>query len=175
MPVNKLIDDFLLKHQYYVNVIKKTDEEIIGIAISYEDKEYESYCILYSGDNQFVALRYFPNIPEDENSKNDIYELIYLPTFLVRHYIFLHIIKRIKEKELSYNAIIFFDEKDQRVDTLNQLLPSPILSEDKKKEIELDEVFANIVNNKRMDEKLDQQLRERGIYHAFYLLKGLLI
>lgn len=175
MESEQFFNDFLNKHKYYVDVVKKVDNGIIGLAISYEDKEYEAYTILFADDNEFAVVQYYPYIAENENNKYDIYEMFYLPTFLVRHYIFLHIMKKTVEKSLPYEIVRFINEENKQVKNLNQLLPDPLLNKDKKKEIEIDEILAGVVLNKKISIELDQKLKEKGLYHAFYLLKGLLI
>ncbi len=170
MEPNEFIDELLVRNEYYVNIEKFPDEKLITINVNYQGKEFEGYNIAYSGDNEFCAVQYYHNTL-DENCK---YELFYLPTYAVRIFIFMHIMKRLNEKQLDYNCIRFFDEKQNRVEKLNSLIPNPISEEDKKKELTLDEIIAVYLIKKFKDE-VDAELKELGMFHVFYMLKGLIV
>jgi hypothetical protein len=174
MELDTFIDDLLDRHNYFVNITKIVQEGVTSLEINYAKEEIEALVILYSEDKKICGIQYLSDfvLSEQEGAES---ELFYLPVCLVRIYIFMYLMKRIEEKELPYSAVRFFDESGNRLENLYTLLPEPELEEDKRKEKELDAILAQMIKNRKLLGQLDEKLREKGLFHMFYLLKGLLV
>ena len=167
MEIKEFVNDLLDKHGYFVNVTKgSTDDDGTILTINYGNQHIEDYVIVpvETIDHVYIVHRY-----------NSIIEDFYLPKYLMRIYIFLHIVKVMQKYNLKYNSIRFINEKGEHVEEIRNLLEDPVSDQNKALEKYLDSVIQKIFVDKKYEGLAEEELRKSGCYHGFNMIRGLLI
>lgn len=162
------ITSFLLKHDYIVKCVITNNNEVI---CQYNDVFQINYETKYVDKNIYkLYITYCCNQATGETTQ----ESLLLPTYVLRWFIFLDILRLCRKHKLSHNIIRFFDEEGNMKD-LPELLNITMSDTD----IEVESGMANhiklILTNTNQINKFDEHYINKGIFYDFIILKGLLV
>lgn len=142
--------------------------------------------VSFIGENifcQFNEVKWFYSYKSIDDEKKDQYylmitydgnkqESLLIPSYILRWYIFLDILKFCRENNLSYHIIKYFDIDFQEHD-FDSIFKLLLPSEHVEKEKRLGEYISIALNKKQYN--FNKEMSELNMKYTWNILKGLLV
>lgn len=159
---------FLLRHNYIVKCVINQNNDIV---CNYNNVFEIKYKINHLYQNQYnLAISYYA----DTERNTVITENMLLPSYVLRWFIFLDILRICRKHKLSYNIIRFFDT-DNNIKDLTELLNIDMTEVDMQIESMISKSVTEILKDKNTINKFDKEYVANGTFYYFNIIKGLLI
>lgn len=158
----------LIKHNYIVKCVINKKHEIV---CEYNNVFSVKYIIDHIDKNMYdLIIQYRKDTKDEEYTQ----ENILLPSYTLRWFVFLDILRLCRKHKLSHNIIRFFDE-DGNIKDLPTLLNIDMTHEDVEKELSMSTSISDILKDSKNINKFDEAYISSGIFYEFMILKGLLV
>lgn len=154
---------FLIDNEYIVKCVVTQKNEVI---CTYNDVFNTNYYIEHIDGNIY-------NLHITYKSDKMVMEILCLPSYLIRWYIFLDILRLCRKHKLSHHIVRFFDENGNNKD-LSELFVIDMEEDDIVKEANISQSISTILKDSKQINSFDDYYIKIGIFYDFTILKGLM-